>query len=92
VQANSSAVMTAHDLAPAVDVSGVPSASGDRAGDILTIPEVAGILRCSLNHVSNVINGKVPGVPILPHFIMGRRKLVRREWLSEWLQSYRTKC
>jgi hypothetical protein len=92
VQANSFAVMTAHDLASAVDVSGLPSASEARAGDILTIPEVAGILRCSRNHVSNVINGKVPGVPVLPHFIMGRRKLVRREWLSEWLQSYRTKC
>ena len=60
--------------------------------DILTISEVAEILRCSRNHVSNVMNGKVPGVPALPHFVMGRRKLVRREWLIEWLQSYRTQC
>jgi hypothetical protein len=60
--------------------------------DLLTIGEVAEILRCSRNHVSNVMNAKVPGVPVLPHFVMGRRKLVRREWLIEWLQSYRTRC
>ena len=60
--------------------------------DVLTIPEVAAILRCSRNHVANAMNGKVPGVPALPHFVMGRRKLVRREWLAQWLQSYRTEC
>jgi hypothetical protein len=68
-----------------------PAPAG-HAKDILTIGEVADILRCSRNHVSNVMNGKVPGVPALPHFVMGRRKLVRREWLIEWLQSYRTQC
>jgi len=71
--------------------SAAPLASG-QAKDILTIDEVAGILRCSRNHVSNVMNGKVPGLPALPHFVMGRRKLVRREWLIEWLQSHRTQC
>ena len=60
--------------------------------DILNVAEVAEILRCSRNHVSNVLNGRVPGVPVMPHFTMGRRKLVRREWLIEWLQSYRTRC
>lgn len=70
----------------------VPSAANDQSREVLTINEVAAILRCSRNHVSNVMNGKVPGLPALPHFVMGRRKLVRREWLSDWLQSYRTKC
>ena len=69
-----------------------PSLISSPLNDVLTINEVAEILRCSRNHVSNVMNGKVPGVPALPHFVMGRRKLVRREWLIEWLQSYRTQC
>lgn len=79
--------------AESISMSGaaVPSSS-DQLNDILTIGEVAEILRCSRNHVSNVMNGKVPRVPALPHFVMGRRKLVRREWLIEWLQSYRTQC
>jgi DNA-binding transcriptional regulator GbsR (MarR family) len=59
---------------------------------VLTLGEVAEILRCSRNHVSNAMNGKVPGVLALPHFVMGRRKLVRHEWLMEWLQSCRRQC
>ena len=54
---------------------------------VLTIEDVADILRCSKGHVSNVLNGKVPGLPRLSHFSMGRRKLVRREWLDKWLES-----
>jgi hypothetical protein len=69
-----------------------PPLTSAQIKDILTIGEVAEILRCSRSHVSNVMNGKVPGAPALPHFVMGRRKLVRREWLIEWLQSYRTQC
>jgi excisionase family DNA binding protein len=53
---------------------------------ILTISEVAEILRCSKTHVSNVLNGHVFGVPRLTHFAMGRRKLVRREWLDRWME------
>ena len=69
-----------------------PSLIPKQLKEVLTINELAEILRCSRNHVSNVMNGKVSGVPVLPHFVMGRRKLVRREWLIEWLQSYRTQC
>lgn len=69
-----------------------PWQASDQVKDVLTLGEVAEILRCSRSHVSNVMNGKVPSVPALPHFVMGRRKLVRREWLIEWLQSYRTQC
>jgi hypothetical protein len=60
--------------------------------DVLTIAEVAAILRCSKNHVSNVLNGKVAGLPTLTHFVMGRRKLVRREWLSEWMERHKKRC
>lgn len=55
--------------------------------DILTVKDVASILRCSKAHVCNVLNGKVPGVPPLTHFPMGRRKLIRREWLEAWLEA-----
>jgi excisionase family DNA binding protein len=53
--------------------------------EILTITEVAFMLRCSKAHVCNVINGKVKGVTRLPAISMGRRKLVRREALEVWL-------
>jgi len=57
---------------------------------VLTINEIASILRCSKAHVCNVLNGRVPGVPKLTHFALGRRKLVRREWLEEWMET--NKC
>jgi hypothetical protein len=79
------------DFIPVVGATS-PSPPANEAKDVLTIGEVAELLRCSRNHVSNVMNGKVPAVPALPHFAMGRRKLVRREWLIEWLESYRTQC
>jgi len=53
---------------------------------ILTINDVAAILRCSKTHVSHVLAGKVPGVPKLTHISMGRRKLIRREWLEQWME------
>ncbi len=33
---------------------------------ILTINDVAAILRCSKTHVSHVLAGKIPGIPRLP--------------------------
>ena len=54
--------------------------------DILTITEVAEVLRCSKAHVCNVIQGRVQGLPKLTHFALGRRKLVRREWLDAWME------
>jgi excisionase family DNA binding protein len=57
---------------------------------VLTIDDVAAILRCSKTHVLNVLAGKVPGIPRLTHIAMGRRKLVRREWLDQWMESNKT--
>jgi excisionase family DNA binding protein len=54
---------------------------------VLTIEEVAGILRCSKGHVSNALNGRIPGTPRLTHFSIGRRKLIRREWLEKWMEA-----
>ncbi|WP_035957782.1 helix-turn-helix domain-containing protein [Bryobacter aggregatus] len=59
---------------------------------VLTIRDVADLLRCSKTHVSNVINGKIPGTPRLAHLSMGRRKLVRREWLDQWLEASKERC
>jgi excisionase family DNA binding protein len=52
---------------------------------VLTVVEVSGLLRCSKAHVHNLINGKVPGVAPLPSLSLGRRRLVRRESLVQWL-------
>lgn len=66
-------------------------AIGARAGvsganpRILTVTEVADVLRCSKAHVHNLINGKVSGVAPLPSLALGRRRLVRRESLSQWI-------
>jgi excisionase family DNA binding protein len=59
---------------------------------ILTLKEVAQILRCSKAHVANVINGHVKGLPRLTHFALGRRKLVRREWLDQWMEANKVQC
>jgi excisionase family DNA binding protein len=62
----------------------------ENVADILTIEEVARILRCSKAHVQNAIQGKLRGLPRLMHFAMGRRKLVRREWLQQWVEAGKT--
>ena len=54
---------------------------------ILTIKEVAGILRCSKTHALNVIEGKVRGLPKLTHLSLGRRKVVRKDWLDAWMEA-----
>jgi len=53
--------------------------------EILTIHEVAQILRCSKAHISKIINGEVAGTQQLHSIALGRRKLVRRSTLLQWL-------
>src|SRR5262249_41236966 len=53
---------------------------------ILTMHEVAQLLRCSKAHLCNVLNGKVPSLPPLPCVSLGRRKLIRRAALEKWLE------
>jgi excisionase family DNA binding protein len=52
---------------------------------MLTVNEVAEVLRCSKSHVCKIINGQVAGTPRLPAVGLGRRKLVRRSTLLQWL-------
>ena len=54
---------------------------------ILTLAEVAKVLRCSKAHVSHLINGRLSGVPPLPTVPFGRRRVVRRETLMAWMKA-----
>jgi excisionase family DNA binding protein len=53
--------------------------------EVLTVREVAEMLRCSKAHVCKIINGQVAGTPQLPSIPLGRRRLVRRATLLSWL-------
>jgi excisionase family DNA binding protein len=70
---------------PSIAIPG--SASLPSIHPILTVAEVAVELRCSKAHVHNLINGKVRGAKPLPSVRMGRRRLVRRTTLEEWIKT-----
>jgi len=84
--------MTNSNTVGAVNSTPITTASGAVAvhGQILTVAEVALELRCSKAHVYNVIAGKVDGVRALPAISMGRRKLVRRTALEQWMETNET--
>jgi len=54
---------------------------------IMTLKQAADYLRISKAHLSNVINGKVPGLTPPRTFRVGRRILIRREWVDQWLET-----
>ena len=54
---------------------------------VMTLKQAAAYLQLSKAHLSNVINGKVPGVRPLRCFRVGRRILIKLEWLDSWLES-----
>jgi excisionase family DNA binding protein len=58
---------------------------------ILTISEVAQVLRCSKAHVHKALTGRIAGVPLLAHLSLGRRKLIPKDWFDQWLEESRTK-
>jgi hypothetical protein len=58
----------------------------DEQSAVLTLTETAAYLRVSKAHLSNVIKGKVPGVPPLRCARVGRRLLIKRERANEWLE------
>jgi excisionase family DNA binding protein len=66
----------------------MPIPQSDKA--ILSIDDVAQILDCSRSHVSNLLSGRVPGVPPIPHIRAGRLRRVRREALMEWFRQQET--
>ncbi len=54
---------------------------------VMTLKQAADYLQISKAHLSNVINGKVPEVPPLRCCRVGRRVLIKREWVDEWMES-----
>ncbi len=54
--------------------------------EVLTTREGAQVLRCSKAHFCNLLNGTVAGVPRLPFLQLGRRRLVRKETLVQWIE------
>jgi hypothetical protein len=54
---------------------------------VLTLAQTAAYLRISKAHLSNVIAGRVPGVPVFRHVRAGRRILIKREWADQWLEA-----
>jgi len=59
--------------------------SGDEMPDVLTMTDVARILRCSKAHVCKIIKRQVRGTPPIPAIAVGRRRIVRREALILWM-------
>ena len=52
--------------------------------EVLTVRDVALELRCSVDHIYRVINGRVKNVSRLPAIPIGRRKLIQRDTLEDW--------
>jgi hypothetical protein len=61
------------------------SNANDRA-QVLTLKQTAAYLQISKAHLSNIIAGKVAGVPPLRHVRAGRRILIMRNWADQWLE------
>jgi Helix-turn-helix domain len=59
--------------------------ANDRPDDILTVADVARVLRCSKAHVCKIINGQVKGTAPIPSIAFGRRKVIRRQSLLRWM-------
>jgi hypothetical protein len=55
--------------------------------DLLTLTDVARILRCSKAHVCNLLNGRIRDAQRLPSVSVGRRKLIRRASLERGLKA-----
>ena len=56
---------------------------------VMTLTQAAEYLQVSKAHLSNVINGKVRGIAPVRSFRLGRRVLIRREWIDAWLDGTR---
>src|SRR5580698_3709319 len=53
--------------------------------EIMDIKTAADYLGVSRSHLSHILAGKVPGVPVIPHIRAGRRALIRRAVIDKWL-------
>ena len=53
--------------------------------EILDIKAAANYLGVSRSHLSHMLAGKIPGLPAIPHVRAGRRALIRRAVIDDWL-------
>jgi Helix-turn-helix domain len=64
----------------------------NRISEVLTVADVAKILRCSKAHVCKIINGQVRGTAPIPVINLGRRKIVRIQSLMRWMNEHEGRC
>lgn len=67
------------------DVQPDPPPPEGEAFRLLTLSEVARELRCSKGHVQHLIHGKVPNTRPLPSVLLGRRRMIRRSSMNQWI-------
>jgi excisionase family DNA binding protein len=79
-------VASSHPLSPLAG-NAAPGENHIPGTQVLTVIEVAHELRCSKAHVLNLINGKVRSARPVPSLWLGRRRLVRRSSLDEWIKA-----
>jgi hypothetical protein len=63
-----------------------------RTSEVLTVADVAKILRCSKAHVCKIIKGQVRGTSPIPAINLGRRKIVRIQSLMRWMDEREGRC
>jgi excisionase family DNA binding protein len=66
------------------NLSAATQALGHR--EILDIKAAAEYLGVSRSHLSHLLAGRVAGVPAIPHVRAGRRALIRRTVIDQWIQ------
>jgi excisionase family DNA binding protein len=68
---------------------GIGETAFERQGTpaVMSLNQAAHYLQVSKAHLSNVINGKVLGVKPVRSFRLGRRVLIKREWIDTWLEA-----
>ena len=54
--------------------------------EILDIKGAAVYMGISRSHLSHILDGKVEGAPPIPHVRAGRRRLIRREMIDQWIR------
>lgn len=52
---------------------------------VLTLPEIARELRCSRAYLNRILAGRVPDLPPLPVFHIGRNVFIRSAMLQRWI-------
>ena len=65
------------------EMSAASQAFGHR--EIMDIKTAANYLGVSRSHLSHILAGKVSGVPAIPHVRAGRRALIRRAVIDQWI-------